>query len=192
MCRCQILPGKFTVCTYADCTHSGHAAPVWGNALPGVTFRLEYSTDGGTTRARTYKIEPDALTDYGACKSADLVDGELTTGADGKVIFEGLMADGEILYRLTEVKAPEGFTLLKDPVYEGTLPVPVDRDDLPDSEVIDGQAYSYTLTCRVTDTSKFVLPVTGGSGFVFLPLAMATAALGMALILTDDRKKRLE
>ena len=48
--------------------------------------------------------------------------GELTTGADGKATFTGLRADGLILYRLTETKAPPGMSLLADSILIGPPP----------------------------------------------------------------------
>ena len=157
-----------------------------GNALPGVTFLLEYSTDNGTTWAPTYKIAADALTDYGACKSQDLVDGTLTTGATGKVVFEGLMADREIQYRLTEISAPDGYSLLSSPVYVGSLPVATTAIGIADTEEIDGTTYCYTLIFDVTDHSQYSLPSAGGNGFWQIPIAFIAAAVGIVLIL---RKK---
>lgn len=75
-----------------------------GTPLPGAVFLLEYN-DGGTWKPVTSRSsDPIAK---GGCTSTGLTDGQLTTGDSGSVTFDGLWADGEIQYRLTEVKAPE-------------------------------------------------------------------------------------
>ncbi|MCD8115909.1 MAG: VaFE repeat-containing surface-anchored protein [Oscillospiraceae bacterium] len=108
-----------------------------GNTLAGATYLLEYSTDGGTTWEPVYSYTTGAKDGYvaGGCSSDDLTDGMLTTGTDGVVTFSDLYADGSILYRLTEVQAPEGYTLLAESVYEGTLYVLA--DDSIDTTIYD-------------------------------------------------------
>ena len=56
-------------------------------------------------------------------------------------------------YRITETKAPEGYTLLKEAAFEGTLPAD-------------------TLKLRVVNGEAFALPKTGSTGLTVLPLAI--------------------
>ena len=57
----------------------------------------------------------------GGCTSVNLKDGKLTGGRDGVVSFEGLYP--EVQYRLTETKAPDGYTLQPCAVFEGKITV---------------------------------------------------------------------
>ena len=99
-----------------------------GRALSGATYKLEYaasengpwnpvtpysSYDGGILRGKANGVNSS---------------GELTTGRDGKIEFTGLLADGTIYYRVTEVGAPDGYQLLAEPFYVGTLPQTADDD----------------------------------------------------------------
>lgn len=147
-----------------------------GQPLSGVTFLLEYK-DGGTWKpvfART-----DDVIAVGGCTSANLDTGRLTTGESGTVTFEGLWADEEIQYRLTEVAVPTGYELLSEPVYEGTLPVRADPDktEIQPDEIIDGDSYFYTLPVTVHNGEVYTLPMTGGRGFPF-------AAAGVIVLFT--------
>ena len=105
----------------------------------------------------------------------------------------GLRADGSIFYRLTEVKAPEGYTLLSEPLYTGTLPVALTSGDAEDSETYEGQHYGYTLYVKVHDGQVFRLPQTGGSGFAFIPLALLTLAIIYAFVVyyTNEKHNKL-
>lgn len=74
------------------------------------------------------------------------------------------------------MKAPEGYTLLSEPLYTGTLPVALTSGEAEDSVTYEGQHYGYTLYVKVNDGQVFRLPQTGGSGFAFIPLALLTLA----------------
>ena len=119
-----------------------------GDPLSGAVFLLEY-LDGDTWKPVTGRS--DDVVAKGACTSEGLKDGRLTTDASGKAAFEGLWADDQLQYRLTEVKAPEGYELLKEPVFEGVLPVsyPEGKVTAEPEEVIDGTAYFYDPTFTV-------------------------------------------
>ena len=93
-----------------------------GKKLSGVKYALEYSTDNGTTWAT---VKPYATTDKGVIVGkAEGVDtnGIATTGSNGKAIFSRLLANGTVLYRVTEIATQSGYQLLKDKIYVGTLP----------------------------------------------------------------------
>ena len=137
-----------------------------GTALNGVSFLLQYSTDGGTAwspvRARK---ETDSIS-VGSCTSAGISDGVLTTGEDGKVTFNGLQVKNQnvtVLYRITEVRTKDGFQLLGEPLFEGTLPQDVNGTPQRD------------ITITAVNGHQFELPAAGGNG-------MQTAAIGMIFV----------
>lgn len=143
--------------------------------LSGATYLLEYSLDKGKTWTPVFTSDGDDVTE-GGCTSPNLTSGQLTTGADGTVTFTGLRADENIRYRLTETKAPDGYSLMADSIYEGTLPV----------EGEDGMLYDISATVRdgiITD-----LPMTGGHAFPILTLAVTLELLGLILILADRKR----
>lgn len=160
-----------------------------GKALDGASFLLEYSTDDGSTWAPVeYREESDGIT-RGGCTSPGLVDGQLTTGDDGIVTFEGLRADSKILYRLTETAAPEGMSLIGGHLYVGTLPVESNNINASDAEVFDSTAYVYTLYVTATDNALFRLPETGGKGLSLLPFVMLMAATPIAIIFINRKEE---
>ena len=161
-----------------------------GSPLAGAAFLLEYSTDQGSTwQAAFYRIG-DELT-RGGCTTMGLDGGQLITGADGKATFTGLRADGLILYRLTETKAPPGRTLLADSILVGTLPVESDNIYAEDSEVFDSRAFHYTLEITATDASQYRLPETGGDdGLKILPFAMMFMASPGIIYFNKNLKKK--
>ena len=111
-----------------------------------------------------------------------MTDGESWGGWQRERLFSGLRADSNILYRLTETKAPAGRSLLGSPLYVGTLPVEV-SSAAEDAETVDGVTYCYTLYVTATDDPLFRLPETGGSGFVWLSIAMAFMTMPYIYIL---------
>ena len=145
-----------------------------GQPLFGATFLLEYK-DGDTWKP-VYHSE--TLAKGGT--TSNVTDGKLTTDESGTITFEKLWADEEIQYRLTETQAPEGYELLKEPVFEGTLPVsyPDGKVTATPDEVIDGTAYFYNLPVTVQNGYIYTLPMTGGSSFPFVPLAIIMILFG--------------
>jgi uncharacterized surface anchored protein len=75
----------------------------------------------------------------------------LVTGEDGLLTWDNLYPG--IQYRITELEAPEGYTLLPDIAWEGTL----NADDL-------------TVSLRVVNTHTLVLPETGSNTLALMPL----------------------
>ena len=144
--------------------------------LSGVTFLLEYSTDGGTSWAAvTSRGESDPVT-TGACTSAGLNNGKLITGNDGLAIFAGLCVEtdaGPILYRLTETATKPGYSLLVTSAYEGPLP--------EDEE--------YVVTLNVVNMPEYQLPMTGGKGLAISGAGVALALAAAAALLYLLRKK---
>lgn len=160
-----------------------------GNALAGTEYLLEYSTDSGESWQAVYTRMGEAI-ESGGCTSAVLNNGKLTVDSAGTATFTGLKADRNILYRLTETKAPEGYSLLADPLYVGSLPIKVDSTfSSDDCEMIDGENYCYSLYISAVNGTQFCLPNTGGDGFAFIP---AVIILLGALAYTLLKKKEVD
>ena len=124
-----------------------------GNALPGTTFLLEISIAGGTWRPVT----------EAECSSVGLIDGTLTTGEGGDVTFEGLAVSPATVYRLTELRAPEGYALQADYLFEDTL-IPYDSN-------------KYNVRLTVMDDLVPVLPMTGSAGMWAALIGTITALI---------------
>ena len=97
---------------------------VTGSPLTGAELLLETSTDGQT------------WTEVG----------KITTDSTGVAEWENLKIGAQ--YRVTETKAPAGYTLLTEPLFAGAL----------DSSNRD-------ITITACNNAGFVLPFTGGTGF---------------------------
>lgn len=159
-----LRPGKITV----------HKTDGTGRNLAGVTFLLEYSTDGGNTwYPVTYTTSQ--FVRIGTCTSAGLVNGTLTTGFDGNVTFEGLYPLHD--YRLTEVSTLSGYQLLTEPIYVGELPLEKDLE------------LGFTVVNHMIPT----LPATGSNGILRLfAIAVTLAVVGTMLIVSSKRRKNSE
>ncbi len=143
---------------------------ITGSPLAGAKFYLEWSADGSLWWP--IKYSESEIPEEGCCSNPDVVDGMLTTGEDGILIWENLYPD--LRYRLTEVEAPDGYNLLNKPAFEGKLP----KEDL-------------TLEVKVINTRIFTMPETGVStGMVLKILSLLTAIGGLAACITVNRKKR--
>lgn len=143
-----------------------------GQPLSNAMFLLEYSQDNGKTWTPvTSRASGDAVT-LGGCTSFGLTNGQLISGADGKAVFTGLRANGSTIYRVTETRAPQGYSLMADPLYVGTLPVAVSDANIADSETVDGTVYTYSLYITATDNPIYRLPETGGHGFRLFPIGL--------------------
>ena len=143
-----------------------------GQPLSNAMFLLEYSQDNGKTWTPvTSRASGDAVT-LGGCTSFGLTNGQLVSGTDGKAVFTGLRADGSTIYRVTETRAPQGYSLMADPLYVGTLPVAVSDANIADSETVDGTVYTYSLYITATDNPIYRLPETGGHGFRLFPIGL--------------------
>ena len=101
-----------------------HKVDVTGSPLAGAELLLETSTDGQT------------WTEVG----------KITTDSTGVAEWENLKIGTQ--YRVTETKAPAGYTLLTEPLFTGTL----------DSNNRD-------ITITACNNAGFVLPFTGSTGF---------------------------
>ena len=141
-----------------------------GEPLAGAEFLLEWSKDGRQWQTVTYTDSPDVT--EGTCTAEGLTDGKLTSGADGEVRFTGLYSGS--LYRVTETKAPKGYQLLTEPVYEGGI-----RKD-------DGNFIRLT----VVNAPVFELPMTGSAGYTAMTAIQVGTGVVLLLILIRLAKKR--
>ena len=83
--------------------------------------------------------------------------GKITTDKTGIAKWDDLKIGAQ--YRLTETKAPAGYTLMTEPLFTGTL-----DSDSPD------------VTITACNSAGFVLPFTGGNGFI-APILFAALML---------------
>ena len=149
-----------------------------GKPLAGASFLLEYSEDGKSWNPVRFR-EKYSVPTVGGCTSAELKDGVLVTGEDGTALFSGLsisIGENHIYYRLTETTAPEGYTLLPEPVFEGELPQNGSRD----------------ITVTAVNTPQFTLPFTGSMGFSTVTFGLLLAEFALCTVVFLFRKKKQE
>lgn len=140
---------------------------ITGSPLAGATFRLEWSEDGSLWHLVTYS---ETIV-RGGCSNPDVTDGSLTTGTDGLLEWDNLYPG--LQYRLTETKAPEGFKLLTEAAFTGTLPT---------------DTLSVELT--VVNARTFTMPETGAvSGAVLRVLGLAAAISCLCMLSVLSRKR---
>ena len=134
--------------------------------LARATFLLEGSEDGSLW----YPVIPGSNGVYvlGEPSEENLAAASKTSGEDGLLTWEALPIT--LQYRITETKAPEGYTLLKETAFEGTLPAD-------------------TLELRVVNGEAFALPKTGSVDFVRIPIATVLCLTLCAANLWLLRKK---
>lgn len=153
-----------------------------GNAMPGVEFTLEYSTDDGATWAPVEARAEDSKPSIGGCTSA-VVDGALITDENGVTTFNGLQVDNQtvtILYRLIETGTKSGNTLLAAPLFIGSLPQVLDDG----TEIVD-------VTVTAVNNQNYTLPSSGDNGMTSVPIGIALALISASCLATWLRKKKL-
>ena len=136
--------------------------------LAGATFLLEGSEDGSLW----YPVIPGSsgVCVLGKPSEENLAAASKTSGEDGLLTWENLPITFQ--YRITETNAPDGYTLLKDYAFAGTLP-----------------ADSTEMELRVVNGEAFALPKTGSTGFVRIPMATVFCLMLCAANLWLLRKK---
>lgn len=111
---------------------------VYGNLIAGAEFTLETSSDGG----KTWEKVSIAVSDD-----------------KGLAVFKDLQPN--VLYRITETKAPDGFQILSAPVFQGEL------------EISEETLIKYT----VVNAAIYELPKTGGNSFILVTVCITLALL---------------
>ena len=138
-----------------------------GSPLAGATFLLEWSEDESTWQSVQYS---ESVT-KGGYSAENLTDGCLTSGEDGILQWTGLHPS--LHYRLTETKVPEGFKLLTETAFTGTIP-----------------ADTLSVELTVVNARTFTMPETGavfGAVLRVLGLAAAISCLCMLSVLSRKR-----
>lgn len=141
-----------------------------GEPLADAKFLLEWSKDGSLWWPVEYT---DAETvREGFCFNAECVNGTLTSGKDGLLEWTGLHPG--LMYRVTELEAPKGYSLLTEPAFEGILP-----------------ADNLTVSFRVVNCEIFKLPETGVTSGAWLRVSQfACIFLCTALLVYSYRRER--
>lgn len=141
-----------------------------GEPLADAKFLLEWSKDGSLWWPVEY-TDAETVRD-GFCFNAKCVNGTLTSGKDGLLEWTGLHPG--LMYRVTELEAPKGYSLLTEPAFEGTLP-----------------ADNLTVSFRVVNCEIFKLPDTGMTSGAWLRVSQfACIFLCTALLVYSYRKER--
>lgn len=164
--------GETTEVTFTNALRPGkiilYKVDTMGTALAGATFLLEWSEDGTNWTPIHYAAGEEVS--LGGCFNSNVVDGCLTSGEDGLIEWDNLYPG--IFYRVTEVAAPDGYSLLNEPVYEGVLP----SEDL-------------TIEFTVINVHTFTLPETGS--FALLTMQMiGIISMAVSIVLTATYRKR--
>ena len=140
-----------------------------GSPLAGAAFLLEWSEDESTWQP----IQHSESVTKGGCSAEGLTDGCLTSGEDGVLQWIGLHPG--LHYRLTETKAPEGFKLLTETAFTGTIPT---------------DTLSVELT--VVNSRIFTMPETGAvSGAMVHILGIVTAVGSLAMFVLRRKKYQI-
>ena len=171
--------------------------------LEGVTFDL-YRVNDGKAPATGEKVTETWLKTAGNAVKI----GSKTTGADGKLSFEGL---DNATYYLVETQTKAGYNLLKEP-YEAVLNLTATFTK-ETTKKITTDSVNETVTTETTTTTiygtgdgvgatkgkfavivknykGFTLPTTGGIGtFVFTFAGIAMMAAAVILLITSKKKK---
>lgn len=139
----------------------------------------EWSTDGKTFSPIRDRGIFANMAAVGTCTNKGIKDGTLTVGSDGVVKFEGLRiydADGkDVIYRITEIKAPKGYQLLKEPAFEGKINA-------------DGSGEEAEFT--VVNSHIYDLPAAGTVGIIYAGCgAAALLALSAAAVIIFIKRK---
>ena len=141
-----------------------------GEPLADAKFLLEWSKDGSLWWPVEYT--DTGTVREGFCFNAKCVNGTLTSGKNGLLEWTGLHPG--LMYRVTELEAPKGYSLLTEPAFEGTLPADI-----------------LTVSFRVVNCEIFKLPDTGMTSGAWLWVSQfACIFLCTALLVCSYRKER--
>ena len=171
--------------------------------LEGVTFDLYRVKDGVSLPAAPAKVTEAWLKTAGNAVKI----GSKTTGADGKLSFEGL---DNATYYLVETQTKAGYNLLKEP-YKAELNLTATITKETTKKITSGTDGTVTTETETTTTygtgdgvratkgkfevtvknyKGFTLPTTGGIGtFVFTFAGIAMMAAAVILLITGKKKK---
>ena len=167
--KISVIQGQTAEVSFTNALHPGTISVkkvgTTGSPLSGATFLLEWSEDGDTWQPVQYS----EVVAKGGCSAEGLTDGCLTSGEDGILQWTGLHPG--LHYRLMETKAPEGFKLLTEAAFTGTLPT---------------DTLSAELT--IVNARTFTMPETGAVSGAVVRILGLTAAI-CCLVALIYRKK---
>ncbi len=159
-----------------------HEANNENKPLPGAEFILRRTVgEGETEHLEYYKATVDAET--GKVTKVDWIHEKedatvVTTGADGKAAFVGIEAGD---YELEEIKAPDGYNKLPEPVG-------VSVSDSFDDNGRPEEGSFVPVTEPIANSKGALLPATGGLGTTMFITFGAIVALGTGVILVTRRR----
>lgn len=148
------------------CAITAYKTDPYGKSLSGAHFLLEYSSSGANWKPVVFSSTPG----LGKCTSPGLQNGILITNDSGYASFQGLYPN--IYYRLTEVKAPNGYQLLEDYAFQGKLTT--------DDNVV---------SIHIINNPVFTLPHTGSRSMVGISAGLAVCLLTCAGAIYYLRRK---
>ena len=140
-----------------------------GTVLEGVEFLLEWSEDLVNWSPVTFSESDRVIT--GGCTASTLSEGKLITNASGNVSFTGLHP--QLHYRVTEISTLDGYQLLTDFAFEGTLSS--DND--------------FEVELQVVNCPVYQLPMTGGNGLQYFS-AVRNILMGVAVFTFNQSMKK--
>lgn len=150
--------------------------------LDGVEFKLEKMKENTSTN----KLEVDE-----SFKPQLVITGDKDSPSGSGIAEFKDLEDGT--YRLTETKAKEGYSLLKDPIT-----IKIDRTG---TTLVDNENYTFgttdetknTISLHISNRMKFLLPKTGGYGAMLLILCgMALATLCCLIFFLINLRKEVQ
>ena len=153
----NLIPGKYLV------MESPTEDPYWSVELGFHTVTVEYGKNAVDQWLNGICV-------LGEPSEENLAAASKTSGEDGLLTWKALPIT--LQYRITETNAPDGYTLLKDYAFAGTLP-----------------ADNTEMELRVVNGEAFALPKTGSTGFVRIPMATVFCLMLCAANLWLLRKK---
>lgn len=144
-----------------------------GEGLANAVFKIEKQNTDGTW---------EEVTGAGDNNTA-----QVSTNQNGDADFTNL---GIGTYRITEIQAPEGHSLLANPIIVEEFPYPssaessgvsVSDDNIYKTEIINGEEVNYyhTITYTIVNNELFEMPEAGGRSIFMLTLA-GTAMIALA------------
>lgn len=140
-----------------------------------------------------FKIEKKVGNLYEEVSRGDKTNYIVTTNTKGEALFEGLE---EGTYRITEIKAQNGYSLLANPI-EVTLPYQVSGDsnavgiDKDKAVTYDGKENCYfDITYTIVNNKLFNMPASGGR-FKATLIGIAVMILAAGCYVLRHRRKRI-
>lgn len=138
-----------------------------GEPLVGAKFLLQWSEDGSLW----WPIEYSDTLGEGKCSNPNIEDGCLTSGKNRLLEWSGLHPG--LYYRVVELEAPKGYTLLSKPAFEGKLP----NEEL-------------TVSLRVVNCEIFTLPQTGSFAAAFFRISQLLCICVCSILLIHSYRRK--